>query len=121
MGARELPQHPVSLSPEPGTPGGHLVSPAPEPGTPGGLPVSPAPKPSTPGGLSFSPAQLLDLVALGIVARTVPQINVFIVGFPLQIAVGLVFLSLMSPVFVRLVQGALSRLGGEITTLLRLM
>ncbi len=73
MGARELPQHPVSLSPEPGTPGGHLVSPAPEPGTPGGLPVSPAPKPSTPGGLSFSPAQLLDLVALGIVADVAYQ------------------------------------------------
>jgi len=26
-------------------------------------------------------------VGLGLVARTVPQINVFIVGFPLQIAV----------------------------------
>lgn len=60
-------------------------------------------------------------VALGIVARTVPQINVFIVGFPLQIAVGLIFLSLMSPFFVKLVQGTLSRLGSEVYTLLRLM
>ncbi len=31
----------------------------------------------------------LSTVALGIVARTVPQMNVFIVGFPLQIGIGL--------------------------------
>jgi flagellar biosynthesis protein FliR len=60
-------------------------------------------------------------VALGIVARTVPQINIFIVGFPLQIAVGLTFLALMSPFFVKLVQGSLARLGIEVYTLLRLM
>ena len=73
MGARELPQHPVSLSPESGTPGELPVSPAPEPGTPGGLPVSPVPKPGTPGVLPFSPTQLLDLVALGIVADVAHQ------------------------------------------------
>jgi flagellar biosynthetic protein FliR len=60
-------------------------------------------------------------IALGVVARTVPQINIFIVGFPLQIAVGLTFLGLMSPFFVHLVQGALARLGIEVYTLLRLM
>lgn len=60
-------------------------------------------------------------VALGIVARTVPQINIFIVGFPLQIAVGLTFLALMSPFFVKLVQGLLTRLGVEVHTLLRLL
>ena len=31
-------------------------------------------------------------VALGLVARTVPQMNVFIVGFPLQIGIGLIIL-----------------------------
>ncbi len=36
-------------------------------------------------------------VALGLVARTVPQINVFIVGFPLQIAIGFLFLGLTAP------------------------
>jgi flagellar biosynthesis protein FliR len=60
-------------------------------------------------------------VALGIVARTVPQINIFIVGFPLQIAVGLTFFAMMSPFFVKLVQGLLARLGTEVYTLLRLM
>jgi flagellar biosynthetic protein FliR len=60
-------------------------------------------------------------VALGVVARTVPQINIFIVGFPLQIAVGLTILGLMSPFFVRLVQVALAQLGIEVNVLLRLM
>ena len=41
-------------------------------------------------------------VSLGIVARTVPQINVFIVGFPLQIAAGLIFLGVSIPLMVSL-------------------
>lgn len=60
-------------------------------------------------------------VALGVVARTVPQINIFIVGFPLQIAVGLTIFGLMSPFFVKVVQGALTRLAIEVNLLLRLM
>jgi flagellar biosynthetic protein FliR len=36
----------------------------------------------------------LTQVALGLVARAVPQIQIMIVGFPLTIAVGLIFLSL---------------------------
>ena len=35
----------------------------------------------------------LTSLALGIIARTVPQMNVFIVGFPLKIGVGLVILA----------------------------
>jgi flagellar biosynthesis protein FliR len=64
---------------------------------------------------------LFTNVALGVMARTVPQINIFIVGFPLQIAIGLTILALMSPFFVKLVQGALSVLQIEVNTLLRLM
>jgi flagellar biosynthetic protein FliR len=60
-------------------------------------------------------------VALGVVARTVPQINIFIVGFPLQIAVGLTILGLTTPFFVNLVQGELARLAIEVYALLRLM
>lgn len=41
-------------------------------------------------------------VGLGIVARTVPQVNVFIVGFPLQIMMGLIFLGLSVPLLVSL-------------------
>lgn len=60
-------------------------------------------------------------VALGIVARTVPQINVFIVGIPLHIAVGLIVFGLSVPVFVSVVQRALNSLNTEIQGLLRLM
>jgi flagellar biosynthesis protein FliR len=64
---------------------------------------------------------LFTNVALGVVARTVPQINVFIVGMPLQIAAGLIIFGLSMPVFVLLVQRALQSLTAEVHTLLRLM
>jgi flagellar biosynthetic protein FliR len=38
-------------------------------------------------------------VCMGIVARTMPQMNVFIVGFPLKIGVGLFVVALSLPVF----------------------
>ena len=64
---------------------------------------------------------LFTNVALGIIARTVPQINVFIVGFPLQIAAGLAVFGLTMPIFVNLVQRAIASLNTEVYTLLRLM
>lgn len=64
---------------------------------------------------------LFTNVALGVVARTVPQINVFIVGFPVQITVGLIVFGLTAPVFVMLVQRVLSSLNTQIYTLMRLM
>jgi flagellar biosynthetic protein FliR len=42
-------------------------------------------------------ALFLVSVALGIVARTVPQMNVFVVGLPLRIAVGITVLMLAMP------------------------
>lgn len=48
---------------------------------------------------------LLTNVALGVIARTVPQMNIFIVGFPIQIVIGLLALafsfSLFSYVFLK--------------------
>jgi flagellar biosynthetic protein FliR len=64
---------------------------------------------------------LFTNVALAIVARTVPQINVFIVGFPLQIAAGLLAVGLTVPIFVKLVQRAITGIGTEVYGLLRLM
>mgnify|MGYP001342174066 CR=1 FL=1 len=60
-------------------------------------------------------------VSLGIMARTVPQMNIFIVGFPLQISLGLIFLGLTAPLFVRMTVGALSGLESKMASLLRLM
>lgn len=39
-------------------------------------------------------------VAVGIVARTVPQLNVFVVGLPLKIGVGLLILFIIMPLYV---------------------
>jgi flagellar biosynthesis protein FliR len=64
---------------------------------------------------------LFTNVGLGIVARTVPQINIFIVGMPLQIAIGLVFLGLTAPMFVKLTQGLFLNFEAKLVTLLRLM
>ena len=63
----------------------------------------------------------LSNIGLGIVARTVPQINVFIVGFPLHIAIGLIFLGLAIPLSGMLLQNAYSDLSQSIYTLLKLM
>ena len=60
-------------------------------------------------------------VGLGIVARTVPQINIFIVGMPLQIAIGLIFLGLTAPVFIKLTSGYFLDFETKLVTLLRLM
>ena len=64
---------------------------------------------------------LFTNVALGIVARTVPQMNIFIVGFPLQISLGLIFLGLTAPLFVQMTSGIFGQLEGKIITLMRLM
>ncbi len=47
----------------------------------------------------FMAAIFLSEVALAIIARTVPQMNVFIVSFPLRIGVGLLALALSWPLF----------------------
>jgi flagellar biosynthesis protein FliR len=64
---------------------------------------------------------LFTNVAMGLVARTVPQMNVFIVSFPLQIAVGLLFIGLSAPVFVKVTEQLFFSLGEETRILMRLM
>ncbi|MEQ8253478.1 MAG: flagellar biosynthetic protein FliR [Smithellaceae bacterium] len=64
---------------------------------------------------------LFTNVGLGIVARTVPQINIFIVGMPLQIAIGLIFLGLTAPMFIKLTSGYFLGFETRLATLLRLM
>jgi flagellar biosynthetic protein FliR len=64
---------------------------------------------------------LFTNVALGVVARTVPQMNIFIVGFPLQISMGLIFIGLTAPLFVRMTQAIFNTLEGKLISVLRLM
>jgi flagellar biosynthetic protein FliR len=48
--------------------------------------------------------------AMGLMARSVPQMNVFVVGFPFTIGLGLLFLVLGFPFFVQSVAGILRQL-----------
>lgn len=41
-------------------------------------------------------------IALGVLARTVPQMNIFVVGLPLKLLVGLIFLMLSLPLYIKL-------------------
>lgn len=54
---------------------------------------------------------LLTDVALGIVTKTVPQINVFVIGFPIKITVGMIMVLFVLPLYVSLV-GNLFRYDG---------
>lgn len=50
-------------------------------------------------------AILISDVALGIISKSVPQLNVFIVGMPLKIALGLAVILLTIPIFASVVGG----------------
>ena len=54
---------------------------------------------------------LLVDVALGIITKAVPQINVFVLGFPLKIAVGLVLIIFVIPIYVSLTAKLFARDG----------
>ena len=53
-------------------------------------------------------------VALGVIARTVPQLNVFVVGMPLKIAVGIIVMLLTIPMFLMLLNAIFRSMDSEI-------
>ena len=61
---------------------------------------------------------LLTSVSFGLIARTVPQMNVFIVAIPLKIAVGLLFVFFSLPYFSAYLQQLFAALGENILKLL---
>lgn len=66
-------------------------------------------------------ALLATSVALGIVARSFPAMNVFMVSMPLNIGIGFLVLGLSLPVFVRVLQGAFAGLVGQMRLLFRIL
>ncbi len=72
--------------------------------------------------IAFPFALILFLlnVALALVNRLIPQINVFIVGLPMQIYVGLAALAFGSSVLVYIVVSLLQRMGEEYIYILKL-
>jgi flagellar biosynthesis protein FliR len=66
-------------------------------------------------------AALLAEVALGILSKTVPQMNVFVVGIPLKIGIGLLTLYVMIPIFVQIMGVTFDRMYGYIYLIIRSM
>jgi flagellar biosynthetic protein FliR len=61
----------------------------------------------------------LTEVALGVVARTVPQMNIFIVGIPMKIGIGFLVMAISLPVFRLIVDKSVQFLDGEVMNLMR--
>lgn len=64
---------------------------------------------------------LFTSVALGLIARTVPQMNIFIVGFPLKIAIGLFGVGFSLPLLSYMLRNLFQAMGEDIITLMKLM
>ncbi|MCK5540000.1 MAG: flagellar type III secretion system protein FliR [Deltaproteobacteria bacterium] len=63
-------------------------------------------------------ALLLSDVSLGVVARTAPQMNIFIVGMPLKILLGMLLLSFSLPYLATMLEGLYRLLFNDIMLLL---
>ena len=61
---------------------------------------------------------LTDLL-LGILARTIPQMNVFVVGMPLKILIGLILISVSLPIFYSIATGVFNETIEEIYNFLK--
>jgi flagellar biosynthetic protein FliR len=66
-------------------------------------------------------AQFLAKVVLALLARAAPQMNVFMVGFPLQIGMGLLMLALMLPMFTAALGQVFGDMGVQIAGMINLL
>ena len=66
-------------------------------------------------------ALFLVSVAMGVLARTVPQMNILVVGFPVQLATGLAVLIASMPLFYLLLTKLINNLGRHLAALLDFM
>jgi flagellar biosynthesis protein FliR len=66
-------------------------------------------------------ALLLVSLGLGLVGRTVPQMNVFMVATPVNILIGFIFLSLSLPMMMTFLSQLLNGAGKEILQIMKLM
>ena len=62
---------------------------------------------------------LLVNAAMGVLAKLIPQLNVFIVGFPLNVAAGLFVLTASQPFTVRLLMTTFSEVGDSLASVVR--
>jgi len=64
---------------------------------------------------------LLVNVGMGILARTMPQMNIFVVGIPLHLTIGIFMLSMLMPFFVLFLDVMFDEIYADIATALRLI
>jgi flagellar biosynthetic protein FliR len=64
---------------------------------------------------------LIQQAAMGLMARTVPQLNIFAIGFPITIAVGLLTISFSMPAFSMYVQRLMGEMSGNMGLLFHAM
>jgi flagellar biosynthetic protein FliR len=64
-------------------------------------------------------AMLLAYVSMGLLGRVVPQIHLFVVGFPLTIGVGLLLMSLIMGVYTRTLDGLFGRMFHAVDNLIQ--
>ena len=64
---------------------------------------------------------LLIDIALGILAKTVPQLNVFVVGLPIKIFVGFILLLLTLPIYFYILQILFGKIMSSMSELIRLL
>ncbi|ABN51721.1 MAG TPA: flagellar type III secretion system protein FliR [Hungateiclostridium thermocellum] len=62
---------------------------------------------------------MISEVALGIVSKTVPQLNVFMVGMPLKIILGLAVMVITIPMFLNLVENLITGIDNEMHIFLK--
>ncbi|MEE8573786.1 MAG: flagellar biosynthetic protein FliR, partial [Thermodesulfobacteriota bacterium] len=67
----------------------------------------------------ISVAILLANLAMGVLARTVPQLNIFVIGFPVTITLGLIILGVSLPFLVSSMSGVFVDLGNNVMDLIR--
>ena len=60
-------------------------------------------------------------IGLALMARVAPQLNVFAIGFPLQIMVGLIMIVISLPLLVQVMPQVYAQTPGELDAVLRLM
>ncbi|MBU2512188.1 flagellar type III secretion system protein FliR [bacterium] len=64
---------------------------------------------------------LLANIIMGFMARSIPQMNVFIVGFPFTIGLGLIFLIVGMPHLIRAMEQLFGKMGEQIINLIQIM
>ncbi|MDZ4858244.1 MAG: flagellar biosynthetic protein FliR [Candidatus Hydrogenedentes bacterium] len=64
-------------------------------------------------------ALMLAYVTMGLLGRLIPQIHLFVIGFPLTIALGLTVVALSLTIYLQLLDGMFTRMFRDVDTLIR--